>query len=244
MGLRAYIAGTEHGVSSKAALDRQHVLFGVRSLVAGNVIWDSADGLKLRPIDGAVWMAGAGVQRGELHRKILAVVLSVGGSYEWRGEQRRSGAGISGSVRRIRAAHSNCQRLYGGVKDAIAGPDAGFASIGRVSQADARRKILISGRRQSPRYAGIGWKQDAGWRGWENNRLPAGLKGRNLIVFFVPGFDAIPAQPVVQRQVLRYAPAILRVEADILIAAIESLQLALVVLARNAEQEVREIDSC
>ena len=39
------------------------------------------------------------------------------------------------------------------------------------------------------------------------------------------------------------APAILRVKADILIAAVESLQLALVVLAGNAQQEVREVDA-
>ncbi len=35
----------------------------------------------------------------------------------------------------------------------------------------------------------------------------------------------------------------MREKAGILIAAVESLQLALVVLARNAEQEVREVDA-
>ena len=84
--------------------------------------------------------------------------------------------------------------------------------------------------------------------------MPAGAPGKttdcrpgrergDLIVFFIPGLDAVPAQAVVQRQILLHAPAILRVQAGILVAAVERLKLALVVLARNAQQEVREVDA-
>ena len=82
-----------------------------------------------------------------------------------------------------------------------------------------------------------------GGRARENHRLLARREGGDLIVFFVPGLDAIPAQAVVQRQVLPHAPAILRVKPGIFIAAVEGLKLALVVLARNAQQEVREVDA-
>src|SRR5580658_3508328 len=243
MGLRSHVAGAEHAVHSQAALNRQHVLLGIRDLVAGDVVWYPADGFKLGPIDAGVRMAGTGVQRSKRNRKILTVVLAVGRRYEWCGEQRRRGAGVSGSVRRIRAAHPDRERLNGSVKHAVAGSDAGFATVGRVGQADAWREVPISRRRQRARYSGIGWKQDAGGSGRENDRLLARLKRRNLIVFLIPGFDAIPAQPVVQSQVLGHSPAILRIDAGILIAAVEGLQLTLVVLARNAEQEVREIDT-
>ena len=80
-------------------------------------------------------------------------------------------------------------------------------------------------------------------RAWKNDRLAARRERRDLVVFFVPGFDAVPPQAVVQRQILLHAPAILREKAGVFIAAVESLELALVVLARNAEQEIREIDA-
>ncbi len=38
-----------------------------------------------------------------------------------------------------------------------------------------------------------------------------------------------------------YAPAVLRVEADVFVAAVKRLQLALVILAGNSQQKIREI---
>src|ERR1039458_1069904 len=73
--------------------------------------------------------------------------------------------------------------------------------------------------------------------------MPAGLERGDLIVFFIPGLDAVPAQTVVQRQALPYAPSILRVESYVFVAAVEGLKLALVVLARNSQQEVREVNA-
>ncbi len=64
------------------------------------------------------------------------------------------------------------------------------------------------------------------------------------LYFLVPGLDAVPAQPIVQREILFQAPTILAVDPHILIAAIERLKLALVVLARNSQQEIREVHAC
>ncbi len=75
----------------------------------------------------------------------------------------------------------------------------------------------------------------------ENDRLLARHECRDLIVFLIPGFNAIPAQAVVQREIARQPPTVLREEADVFVAAVKSLQLALVVLAGRSQKEVREI---
>ena len=41
-----------------------------------------------------------------------------------------------------------------------------------------------------------------------------------------------------------YAPTVLSVEADVFVAAVKRLQLALVVLAGNSQQEIGEIGAC
>ena len=81
---------------------------------------------------------------------------------------------------------------------------------------------------------GIARKQDARGGAGKHHRLPAGREGGDLVVFLVPGLDAVPAQAIVQGQVSSDAPAILRVDARVFVAAVESLDLALVVLAGNA----------
>src|SRR5208282_3194921 len=89
--------------------------------------------------------------------------------------------------------------------------------------------------------AGIGGIHDAGGSAGENHGLLAGNKRGDLVVLFVPRLDAIPAQAVIEGEAARNAPAILRVEADVFIAAVEGLQLALIVLRGVAKQEIREV---
>ena len=201
-----------------------------------------------------VGMAGDGVQRGQLNGKILADVLAIGSGDERRGEQRRRGAGIGGAVGRVGADDSNGQRLDRGVEHSVAGPNAGLArpprilprtvrtSASRPSRCAARNRDCPAGARVRGTPGSLGNRMPAGAPG-KTTRLLARLEGGNLIVFLVPGLDAIPAQAVVQRQVLSDAPAILRVEAGIFVASIERLQLALVVLAGNAQQEIGEVDA-
>lgn len=62
-------------------------------------------------------------------------------------------------------------------------------------------------------------------------------------VFLVPRLDAIPTQVVVEREAARDAPAVLAVRADVFIAAVEGLELALVVLTGSPRQEVRKVRS-
>ena len=62
-------------------------------------------------------------------------------------------------------------------------------------------------------------------------REPARRERGDLIVFFIPRHDAVPAQSIIQREILLQAPAILDDEPHVLVAAIERLKLVLVVLA-------------
>ena len=68
-------------------------------------------------------------------------------------------------------------------------------------------------------------------------------KGRNLVVPFRPGRDPIPTQAVVQRQVGEQAPAVLGENTYILVPRIEGVELALVILARYADQVVGKVDT-
>jgi hypothetical protein len=61
-------------------------------------------------------------------------------------------------------------------------------------------------------------------------REPARRERGDLIVFFIPRLDAVPAQSIIQREILLQAPAILD-EPHVLVAAVERLKLVLVVLA-------------
>ena len=75
------------------------------------------------------------------------------------------------------------------------------------------------------------------------HRLRPGDEGRYLVVLFRPGRDAIPAQAVVQSEVRENVPAILREETDVFVPGIEGIELALIVLAGHADQEVGEVDA-
>ena len=254
MRLRAHVIHAEHGVGSQSALEREHVFLGVRNAIGGRVVRQPGDGLELRPVDVGVRVARACVQRRKRDREIPGRDSAGRCGNERCGEQRRGWAGVGGSVGRIGAHHANRESLDRGVKHAIAGADAGLAgtaqyfgeqavagSVGRIGQADARRKIAISRRRQGARHSGIGGIKDSGRRSRENHRLPSGHERRDLVVLLIPGLDAVPAQTVIQREVVRHAPAILPIEAHIFIAAVKRLQLALVVLAGNSQQEIRKV---
>src|ERR1700722_2917794 len=102
---------------------------------------------------------------------------------------------------------------------------------------------MISRRRQSSRHAWISRIEDSRGSSRKRQRLFTRAEGRDLVIFFIPGLDPIPAQSVIQSQVARGAPAVLREQSDIFIPAIKRLQLALVVLARSAQKKIREVRS-
>ncbi len=77
----------------------------------------------------------------------------------------------------------------------------------------------------------------------KDDRLRAGDEGGDLVVLLRPRRDAIPAQTVIEGQVGENVPAILREQADVFISRIKRVELALVVLARHANQEVGKIDA-
>ena len=73
--------------------------------------------------------------------------------------------------------------------------------------------------------------------------MPARFQDRELIVFLVPRFDPVPTQTVIECEVGPQPPTVLRVKAEIFVASVKGLELALVVLGGSAEQEVGEIGS-
>ena len=120
-------------------------------------------------------------------------------------------------------------------------PTAPPAGLRRPRYAHARRKSKVVDRRERARNARIARIQNARRRARKHNRLRARLKRRNLVVLFRPRRDAVPAKPVVQRQARPRVPTVLREQAHIFIARIERIQLALVVLARHANQKIRKV---
>ena len=94
--------------------------------------------------------------------------------------------------------------------------------------------------RETPGIARI---HDAGGRGRENHGLFAGYERDVVVVFLVPGLDPVPSQTIIQREAVRHAPAVLRVDARIFVAAVERPEIVLRVLARNAQQEIREVEA-
>ena len=125
MSLGAHVTGAEDGVGRELALQRKHVFLGVGNAVGGGISRESTDGFVLRPIDVWVGMARRGVERRQLHREVLAALTS-GSGEERSGEQRRSGTGVGGAVRRVRAENSDGERFDGGVKRAEASAQAGL----------------------------------------------------------------------------------------------------------------------
>src|ERR1700677_1469286 len=158
-------------------------------------------------------MATGRVQWCKSDGKILAGIFSVGSCHEWIREQRRSGAGIGGSVRSIGRQNSESQGFDGCVIHSEAGSKTGFAGtshdlaekivracVRRVSESNARRKFIAGWRKRTP-CSRVGGIQDSRRRAREDCGLLPRFSGRNLIIFFVPGLDAVPAQAVVESQI-------------------------------------------
>ena len=111
----------------------------------------------------------------------------------------------------------------------------------RPGYSKTRGKTQVADRRERARNSGIAGIEDACRSAGKHHRLRTRLKSRNLVVFFCPGRDAVPAQPVIQCQARPYVPTILSEQANIFVTRIERVELALVVLAGHADQEIRKI---
>src|SRR5215470_12748343 len=92
----------------------------------------------------------------------------------------------------------------------------------------SRRHARISGNNQSRRRIGI------------ENRLLAGNHGLNMVVFFRPGLNQVPAHAIVERKVGARPPTVLCKGAGIMIAEIEVLSRGLRKTAGKAQQEISE----
>ncbi len=92
-------------------------------------------------------------------------------------------------------------------------------------------------------------RANAGIRGVQNPRrcarkhyrLTACSESGDLVVFLVPRLNAVPPKAVVQREVRVETPTVLRVSAEILIAAVKRIELALVILTGCSKQKVGKI---
>src|SRR5580698_8775358 len=168
MGLAPYITGAEQGIASELTLQRQHVFFGVGNAVAGWIGGYAANRHVLRPVHVGVGMAGRRVQGSQLHREVLAEILSGASRNEWSGKKRWSGAGVCGPIGSIRAQHTDAKRWDGGVEHpepgsqaCLAGTSQNFAEKGvplearRVGEPDARGEIKISRGCERARNSGI-----------------------------------------------------------------------------------------
>src|ERR1700723_623457 len=253
VGLIAHVAGAEQRVVPNLPLEGDHVLLGIRNAVVDRIRRDATDRNVLRPVDVRVGVTAGGVQGREGHRKILAQRLAIGGSDERVGKLGWSGTTVGGSVGSVGREDSDGEGLDGRVIHAEAGANAGFAwtaedftektvgrNVRRIGEADARRKFIARRRQRAP-HPGIGGVQDSQWRARKNDRLLARFRGRNLVVLFIPGFDAIPARTVIKREVRPYVPTVLGEDSGVFVPSIERIQLTLVVLAGNPEQKIGEI---
>jgi hypothetical protein len=113
----------------------------------------------------------------------------------------------------------------------------------RPGKTDAWRKVQFADGSERIGNSGISGIENARGRAGEDIRLRASDEGGYLVVFFRPGCDAIPAKAVVEGQVGTKAPAILRERAYIFVARVIRVELALVVLAGRADEEVGEVDT-
>src|ERR1700735_5199304 len=189
------------------------------NVIAGN----AADRLKGAPVEVGIRMTARGIQRSERIGKRLPIVRAIRGPDKRRREQRFFWTCVGRSIRRVGRQHSNRERIDGGVEIAEAGAHAGGSrgaqdlaqqrsrfSLRRPRQSNSRRKAEFSNWRQGLSNAGVAWIEDARRRTGKDHRLRSGYEGRNLVVAFGPGRNAVPAQTVVYRQIMACTPAILR----------------------------------
>src|SRR5580693_211684 len=180
MRLIAHIAGAEHSAVRELALDREHVLLGVRNAVADGVGGNSADGDVLRPVEAGIGMAAGRVQWSKREREILAEAVPRRSGDERIRKQRRSGTAVGGAVGSVGREDSDGKCLDRGVIHSETGAKTGFAGtaqdlaeesaggyVGRISEAEARRKFVAGGGEGAP-DSGIGRVQDSCGRAWKN----------------------------------------------------------------------------
>ena len=105
----------------------------------------------------------------------------------------------------------------------------------------ARRDVAPLRRRQPARDAGVAGEHETERRVRVHLRLLTRHDRLDLIVLLVPRRHDVPPHAVVDRQVRLRAPAVLREHAAVLIAQIEHAARRLDVVARRADQEVREV---
>ena len=117
------------------------------------------------------------------------------------------------------------------------------AHIGRVSQTDAGCEVTVSRWCQRTRYTRISRINNAGGSGGKHLGLLPGNKRDVVVIFLIPGLDTVPAQTVIQCEIAFHAPAVFRVDARVLVPAIEGSELVLSVDARNADDEIREVEA-
>ena len=91
---------------------------------------------------------------------------------------------------------------------------------------------------RNPRISRI---ENARRRARKHHRLRTRHESRNLVIFFRPWRDTVPAETVIQCQVRTHMPAVLRKQPNIFVARIKRIELALVVLAGHANQEIRKV---
>src|SRR5580704_2321996 len=157
-------------------------------------------------------MLGGGVQGSQCDGKNLTEILAAGGGDKWGGKQRRRWTCIGCPVRSVSTHHANRERLNGGIEHAETRADTGLArttqdfieqtvsgSVRRIGKADARSKIEIPWEPQSARNSRIGWVKNSSRSAGKNDGLLARLKCRDLVVFLIPGLNAVPAQAVIER---------------------------------------------
>ncbi len=246
----------EDCIRTGLALDGEHPLLGVGRFVVDVVAGDALDGEEVAPVKAGVGVVARGVQWGEGVGEWLAVVSSVLGTDEGGCEERFFGAGIGGAVGGVGCEDSDRKRVDGGVKGAEAGADAGgsraaeepgemAACVGlrRPGQAYARGEAAIADGREGVGDSGVAGVEDACGCSGKDYGLGTGDEGGDLVVFFGPGCDAVPAEAVVEGEIGECAPAILCEEAYIFIACVEGIELALVVLAGDTDEEVGKVDA-
>ena len=88
------------------------------------------------------------------------------------------------------------------------------------------------------RNAGIAGNEQALGRSGIERGLCSGDLGLELIVFFPPGRDDVPAQACVDGQVAARSPTVLRIEAEVAVAQIEGLAGGLREVAGRSQQKV------
>src|ERR1700733_7298159 len=103
------------------------------------------------------------------------------------------------------------------------------AKIGPMRGSQRVRNAAISGEDEALRCPRI------------NLGLLTEHKRLKLIVFFVPGWEHVPAQAIVQSQVRTQSPAILAEQADVFVSDIERTGVALLISAGDAKKIVSEV---